>query len=294
MRQVDAEITVSIGGRDSISADSVIVADSSSVPGSDRVLNNTIYTGVSVHGHHVFKDGRADWRQLKNQIREKLYFSFLRDWSIHSTRSRRRTVLVSRWFDWNKECTVRKNIFNKGNRNKFYYADASVEQSSLVSYGEKGENGVQFTRKYTKYESHFYNVCTYITRLLRSNSYNQQTISGRNSCTCTLFVKKYSNLLLLCLILKQLYQYVSAVPKKNYKACVLTKLYHGDFHFGSNCGFPNKSRDKSAPKNTFSWRLVLVENCTVHWWKEVWRDGAGIAYPHFRRFVNNGNRPHAT
>lgn len=97
------------------------------------------------------------------------------------------------------------------------------------------------------------------------NSYNQQTISGRNSCTCTLFVKKYSNLLLLCFILKQLYQYVSAVLKKNYKACVLTKLYHGAFHFESNSGFPDKSRDKSVPKNTFSWRLVLMENCTVHW-----------------------------
>lgn len=68
-----------------------------------------------------------------------------------------------------------------------------------------------------------------------------------------------------CFILKQLYQYVYAVLKKNYKACVLTKLYHGAFHFESNSGFPDKSRDKSVPKNTFSWRLVLVENCTVHW-----------------------------
>lgn len=73
MRQVDAEITVSIGGRDSISADSVIVADSSSVPGGDRVLDDTVHTGVGVHGHHVFEDGRADWRQLKNRIRD---FSF--------------------------------------------------------------------------------------------------------------------------------------------------------------------------------------------------------------------------
>lgn len=81
-------------------------------------------------------------------------------------------------------------------------------------------------------------------------------ISSRNPCTCTLLVKKYSNLLLLCLILIQLYKHVFVVLKKNYKACVLTKLYHGTFHFESNNNFPDKSRDKLASKDTFSWRLV--------------------------------------
>lgn len=99
MRQIDAEITVSIGGRDSISADSVIVADSSSVPGGDRVLDNTIHTGVSVHSHHVFENGRADWRQLKKSrilffiparsidtFEEKRYFN--RDYSIEIKNTR--------------------------------------------------------------------------------------------------------------------------------------------------------------------------------------------------------------
>lgn len=94
MRQIDAEITVSIGGRDSISADSVIVADSSSVPGGDRVLDNTIHTGVSVHSHHVFENGRADWRQLKNQIQDFIFHSRAIDRHF-----RRKTVFQSRLFD---------------------------------------------------------------------------------------------------------------------------------------------------------------------------------------------------
>lgn len=62
MRQVNAEITVSIGRCYSISTDSVIVANASSVTRSDRVFHDAVHTGIRVHGHHVFEDGRTNWR----------------------------------------------------------------------------------------------------------------------------------------------------------------------------------------------------------------------------------------
>lgn len=65
MRQVDTEVTVSIGGCNPIPTDTIIVADSRAIARRDRILHQTVDSCIGIHGDDVRKDCGADRRELQ-------------------------------------------------------------------------------------------------------------------------------------------------------------------------------------------------------------------------------------
>lgn len=65
MRQVDAEVTVPVGGGDPVAPDTLVAADHAAVAGRDRVLDDAVDAGVGVDCHDVLEDGRADRGELR-------------------------------------------------------------------------------------------------------------------------------------------------------------------------------------------------------------------------------------
>lgn len=65
MRQVYAEVTVSVGGGDPVASDTLVADDFAIVAGCDRVFDNAVDTNVGVGRHDVLEDRRTDRCELR-------------------------------------------------------------------------------------------------------------------------------------------------------------------------------------------------------------------------------------
>jgi len=71
VRQVDAEVAVTVGGGDPIASDTFVVADPAAVARRDRVLDDAVDPGIGVDRVDALEDGRADRSELRGKSKER-------------------------------------------------------------------------------------------------------------------------------------------------------------------------------------------------------------------------------
>lgn len=76
MRQVDAEVAVSVSGGDPVTSDTrelAVAAHLTAVARRDRVLDDPVQTSVRVDRVHILEDRRADRSELRGKRTGKLF-----------------------------------------------------------------------------------------------------------------------------------------------------------------------------------------------------------------------------
>lgn len=67
MRQVDAEVAISVDSGDPVTSDTLVAANPAAVTGCDRVFDDAVDTGVGVDCVDVLEDRRADRSELRTR-----------------------------------------------------------------------------------------------------------------------------------------------------------------------------------------------------------------------------------
>lgn len=75
MRQVDAEVAVSVDSGDPVASDTLVAADPAAVAGCDRVFDDAVDTGVGIDRVDILEDRRADRSELRTDRRVGIIFN---------------------------------------------------------------------------------------------------------------------------------------------------------------------------------------------------------------------------
>lgn len=73
VRQVDAEVAVTVSGGDPVTSDTLVAANPAAVAGRDRVFDDSVHTGIRVDRIHILEDRRADRSELRGKRTGKLF-----------------------------------------------------------------------------------------------------------------------------------------------------------------------------------------------------------------------------
>lgn len=125
MRQIDAEVAVSVDGGDPVTSDTLVAADPTAVAGCDRVFDDAVDTGVGVDRVDVLEDRRADRSELRTYKRTRLF-------SIN-------TLSVS-FAREGRPGTARKSRLS-------FRATSCVEKSQDDIYSAAESSGIKFMRR---------------------------------------------------------------------------------------------------------------------------------------------------